>query len=451
MYKLFGNTFSKVLPALLLLGSLTGSAHAAEVPPSGASFSTRQYVEEKLFFYFGSGNVKYGFSRFNEDCTDPRSNPDERQIMHVATHTNAVMELGWGDWLSPKGRQAIADCMVKRLVEGQAFGIEVGIVSVDFLLWYAVPNRTDTAPHFYRGDDVVIPELRSFFRQLEANGVIDMVKRGFCYIMDEPALYSITGKDMERAVGVVQKVAAEFPSLGRCKTYVIYSYGAYPGIELLDMAGHDHYDIGAAVVSDGELELFRRMLRPLGSASPQWMSVVPGGAFGQDPAPFLARLEKDAQVKALNAFIYFDGWNAGKLGIHGNGMAEKYCIAGKRFLNPAAGEPDCTSPPPQVTLSVNGEKHITVTPDEALCYRWSSTGGSEKSTFTSYWSATYPSCAYGRNAGRWVADSAEGEFCWPADSAQAGCTYTITYAGCGAGKTCDADAISVRIKGSGEK
>lgn len=448
MRKLFG--IQKVLPVLLLLGSLTGSAHATESPPSGGLYAPK-HEGEKLLFYFGSMNVRKGFQRFNDDCVDPKSNPDDRQIMHVATHTNAVMELGWGDWSSPKGRQNIADCMVKRLVEAQAFGIEVGIVSIDFLLWYPVLNGTDTAPHFYRGDDVIIPELRSFFRQLEANGVINMVKRGFCYLMDEPGLYGITGKDMERAVGVLQKVASEFEALQRCRTYVIYSYGAYPGIEFVDMVGHDHYEIGARIVEDSEFERFRRMLRPLGSASSQWMSVVPGGAFGQDPTPFLARLGNDPQVKALNAFIYFDGWNAGKLGIHGNGTGEKYCVAGKKFFNPTVAEPDCTSPPPQVSLSVNGEKHITVTPDEALCYRWSSTGANPKSSFTSYWSATNPSCAYGRNAGHWVADTAEGEFCWPADSAQAGCTYTITYAGCGEGKTCDADAISVRIKGSDEK
>lgn len=450
MHQIFGIKLHNLVLCLALLLGLGLPARAGEAPwAPGARLVTQEYVEEKLVFYFGSaGNVQYGFAKFNEDCLSSTSDANNRQIMHVATHVNSVMELGWGDWSSPKGRQNIADCMVKRFIEAKALGIKVAIASVDFILW-----DNSTAPDFrYRGDDVVMPELRSFFRQLEANGVLDMVKRGFCYIMDEPALYGITGEEMRQAIGAVQKVAFEFKSLGYCKTYVIYHYGGYPGIELVDMVGHDHYDIGAGILSSYEFELFRAMLRPLGSANPQWVSVVPGGAFGQDPVPFFGKLQQDPQVKVVNAFIFFDGWADGRLGIHGNGLAERYCTEGKKFLNPKVEHPDCTSPPPDVHLTVNGEKQVTVEIGEEFCYRWSASNVAEGATFTSYWWSSNPACSYGLNGSPvWDARGAYGGYCYRALPEQAGCTYTITYAGCGTGARCSASAIGVTVKSPNEK
>jgi hypothetical protein len=134
-------------------------------------------------------------------------------------------------------------------------------------------------------------------------------------------------------------------------------------------------------------------------------------------------------------------------------MAEVYCVAGKKAINPETQVPDCTSPPPEVHLAVNGQEHVTVPVGGELCYQWHSSGGEQQEgvKFTSYWYSDNPKCSYGLNAGLWDARSASGGYCYPAQPEQAGCTYTIVYSGCGTGRKCSADSIGVTIKDPDQK
>lgn len=406
-------------------------------------FASPAYGSEKYFGFFGSADVEHGFSRFNADCLSPASDPNHRQMVRVAPYTNMIMELGWGDWTSRESRQSITDCMTKRLVEARAFGKSMAIATVDYLLFDAQQHWIDGTPFRYRGDDLAVPELKSFFAQLERNSVLDMVARGYCYIVDEPGLYGITAEDMRLAIGAVQEAAAAFPSLGRCKTSVIYDYGRYPGIELVDLAGHDHYDIGVGIVSEEQLQWFKSMLRPLSDPNPQYIMLVAGGAFGEDPEPFYQAMKDDPQIKVFVAFIFFNGWKS--LGIYGNGMERAYCMVGKKVMYPSVPEPDCETAPPQTLVSVNNQEKVAVTVGTELCYTWETNSTNlGKRPATSYWWSSNPVCSYGLNGARWAASTAKGSSCWSAYKEQVGCTYTITFAACG-GATCSADAISVTV------
>lgn len=429
------------------------------------------FAKPALNLYFGSaGDVHAGFSRFNVDCLDPKSDPNARQIMHVGPSVNAIHELGWGDWTSGAGWQAIKDCQTKRLIEAKAHGKEAGFATVDFILFDDREHWADrNKPFTFRGEEVVVPALTKFFAQLRQNGVLGLLKQGGCYIVDEPGLWGLTDDDIRRAVEAVQKAASQFEEFGNCPTSIIYNYGSQPGIKYVNDAGQDHYDVGAMILEGAYYNAFKSLLRPMDDAHPQWMNIVSGGAFGQDPKPFFEKLVADPQIRTHTIFIGFSEWKSAggavgyyrrlfsgrtKAGVGVVGqeeLAREYCHYGKRIINPDVEHPDCETPPPEVALTVNGEKHVTVNVGEGLYYRWDTTytheAQSGRTGFTSYWWSSDPQCSYGLNGGMWNAWSESGESHAVALLEQAGCTYTITFASLGPGQKNSAAAISVTIRG----
>lgn len=181
-------------------------------------------------------------------------------------------------------------------------------------------------------------------------------------------------------------------------------------------------------------------------------------------------MAEDPQIRLRTSFIGFSGWKSwggadayyrrlfsgstkAGVGVIGQEeLAREYCHYGKRTINPDVEHPDCETPPPEVALTVNGEKHVTVNVGEWLYYRWNTVytheAQFERTGFTSYWWSSDPLCSYGLNGGMWDARSESGESHAVALPEQAGCTYTITFAALGPGQKNSAAAISVTIRGA---
>lgn len=444
--------FQLILTLVLILPQIAGAERARPHPPVECAQGTPNCVcvesgcsliiaplplpiqSDILVGWYGSaGNAQYGFQRFNEDCNSPTANPSLHQVVETATFVNVIFEAGWGDWNSTQGRLDIADCIIQRLIEARAFGVKKAFITIDFLVY---SNKAGPNNFTYRGATVVQPELRAFFVQLRAHGLADMVAA--FYPIDEPGEYGLSDAIVTQANKDIRLVMEEFSELATVPLAVIYSGRSQPGLTSYDWIGLDDYNQGAGVLTNWYPYLLSLMTEK------QKLILVPGAAFGQDPTPFYEYAMSEPKVAAILSFIWFDGWDGPtSRGARLSGTAQMYCEMGKKIIDPKTTYPDCTSPAPVASLTVNGQKRVTVRVGELLFYNWSSAHGK---SFGSYWVSDNPSCSYGYLGAQWTATNALGGNSYPVMKEQVGCTYVITYTVCGAGAKCTADPIVITVK-----
>lgn len=170
--------------------------------------------------------------------------------------------------------------------------------------------------------------LRGFLSFLKTEEVLHYVE--VIYPLDEPNLNLRNVKDIYVAVDVVKRVASEFQELDGYKLGVIYwDESAYTGIELFDWVGFDNYDAKSSILIEPDGRYFKMLeqLRP-----DQMTMLVPGGAFGQDPTPFVNFAQGRPEVVAIIPFVWFDVINEKEtfLGIKSKpDIMQKYIAAGK--------------------------------------------------------------------------------------------------------------------------
>lgn len=166
--------------------------------------------------------------------------------------------------------------------------------------------------------------LHDFFRTLQDADVLKQVK--IIYPIDEPNNTVGSQDELTKAVGIIRTVAARFPELAGYKLAVIYAADKpFIGQDLYDWVGFDDYDMKSHVLVGKQYKALKDSLHPF-----QKTIVIPGGAYGQDPKPFIDFAQGNPEVAMVMPFLWFDdrGGSVGASGIRSNGMAAKYIAAG---------------------------------------------------------------------------------------------------------------------------
>jgi hypothetical protein len=353
------------------------------------------------------------------------------QMAATAGFVNVAFEPDWGDWNSIDGRNAINDRIVTRLIEAKRYGIETALIQIGHI---AYQQHGDTFR--MTGSDILKPSLRYLLTQLEAYRVMESMEINF-YPLDEVNGYHVPEATVAEVNEDIRSVLAEFPNLRGGNLAVIYACnGDWTAIETYDWYGCDDYPAGSGIFYTNHFQSLKAVRKPH-----QRLLLVPGGAMGQEPTPFLKyALENPEEVVGVITFIWFDNWaNTGRRGVESNGMAEAYCLMGMRLAHPELSNPDCRAAPPEVELSVNGVQEISVPAGTTFNYEWSSSGASR---WYSTWSST-GSCADSNRYEDWDAHTAEGAYSWPAHEGGVGCTFDIMYVACNA--YCSTASLKISI------
>lgn len=169
--------------------------------------------------------------------------------------------------------------------------------------------------------------LFEFFHLLETREALKYVK--IIYPTDEPNNTTTIG-ELVKAVDLIKRVALNFRDLNGVKMAVIYAADkAFIGQEMFDYVGFDDYDKKSEVLELQYQQLLHSLL-PF-----QQTIIVPGGAYGQDPTPFVNWAQTDMRVGILMPFLWFDDKNGsvGAPGIRSNKTKEWYIAAGKSVCN----------------------------------------------------------------------------------------------------------------------
>jgi hypothetical protein len=143
-------------------------------------------------------------------------------------------------------------------------------------------------------------QLRDLFTTMKQANVLQFVK--VLYPMDEPNINS-TADDVKQAIFILKKVASEFIELSGVKLGVIYAAKpeTYECIEYFDWVGVDDYDEKSTIFdSNGAYTKLKARLHP-----DQRTVIMPGGAFGQNPVPFVNFAHSNHEVVALVPFVWF--------------------------------------------------------------------------------------------------------------------------------------------------
>lgn len=171
--------------------------------------------------------------------------------------------------------------------------------------------------------------LSDFFVAIQSAGALGRVKA--LTPIDEPNNTLASAEELVHAVYLVRQVAAQFPLLDGCKLYCIYAADkAFIGRDMFDWIGFDDYDMKGNVLNGKQYKDLKASLRP-----GQKTIIIPGGSYGQDPAPFVNYAKANAEVAVVLCFLWADDeWGTvGAPGIRSNAAREQYVAAGKSVIN----------------------------------------------------------------------------------------------------------------------
>jgi hypothetical protein len=201
----------------------------------------------------------------------------DNQVAETNDHVSLYLESCWDG-------EAAAFARIKQ--HGKPTLLEVG----RFLYFHEQARRRPDAE----------TELRVFLDRVKAAGVIGQVIG--IYPQDEPDGWGISAQDVLATNAMVRRVAAEY--IEKPILAVFYSTkGTWPGVESFDWVGFDDYGQGANIFTNGQYASLKGVLRP-----DQRIMLIPGGAFGQRPEPFINTAFQDPQVILVMPFIWIDGW-----------------------------------------------------------------------------------------------------------------------------------------------
>lgn len=202
------------------------------------------------------------------------------QVAETADHTNLHWSTGW-------------ESEEKRFADIRAAG-QFTVLDLTGELFY----RTGPKQMLMHAD--AVERARGLFGRLRDAGVLQYVRAAVP--IDEPNLPEHNvGHLLPQAVQAIRTAAADFAELAGLQLWCLYYNGnPHPHPELFDVIGFDDYDRGARILApDGQYDQIIAGLRP-----GQSVFLVPGGSYGQDPAPFVAYAMRRPEVAAIVTFLW---------------------------------------------------------------------------------------------------------------------------------------------------
>ena len=183
--------------------------------------------------------------------------------------------------------------------------------------------------------------LAAFFTDLRQRGLLGRVQ--YLTPMDEPNLFCASEAELQTAMAILRGVAGEFPELAGVRYLCIYGFDcrALWCFDQFDLVGVDNYDQKSETLTRGAHAELMRALLPH-----QQAMVLPGAAYGQDPAPFVAYAHAEPRCWGVVPFIWChvpasadkEGWTG--LQLQGQAAQERYRQAGMAVLDRQGGEAD---------------------------------------------------------------------------------------------------------------
>lgn len=167
--------------------------------------------------------------------------------------------------------------------------------------------------------------LRDFFQLLANHDALKYVK--ILYPIDEPNNTVGDLNELVKAINIIRDVAKDYALLQNVKYAVIYAADKpFIGKDYFDYIGFDDYDMKSHVLVSDLYKSLKDDLKPN-----QKIMIIPGGAYGQHPKPFLDFANNNHEVGIVMPFLWFDDpWNNVKaLGIRSNSLKNEYIKAGK--------------------------------------------------------------------------------------------------------------------------
>ncbi len=235
---------------------------------------------------------------------------DDEQVAETRGAINLLMESQFGG--PDKCIQNILDAGVHCMLD------------ISFQIFY---KRTKEEKNILRED--ARTRLHDFFTLLQSRGALKYIK--YIYPIDEPnnTLLDPEGS-LQLAIPMIEDVASHFPELADHMLAVIYAADKpFPCQHMFHRIGFDDYDMKSHVLVSKKYKDLKASLLPH-----QKIMIIPGGAYGQDPTPFVNFAQANLEVAIILSFLWFNdtNGNVGALGIRSNGMSQKYITAGKSVL-----------------------------------------------------------------------------------------------------------------------
>ena len=227
---------------------------------------------------------------------------DEEQVAETKDHINLFMDSQFDG--PDKCAQNILDA-----------GVDA-VLDVQYQLFEKSGNTLVIRP-------TASQNLVDFLDFLRHKGALKFVK--IIYPADE-ANNTTTAEYLIQAVEIVKATVKMYPELDGVKLGMIYAADKnFICQDLFDYVGFDDYDKKSTVLT-GQYVSLKASLLPH-----QKTILVPGGAFGQDPTPFVNFAQNNAEVGIVMPFLWFDDTtgNAGAPGIRSNTNKLAYVNAGK--------------------------------------------------------------------------------------------------------------------------
>ena len=142
-------------------------------------------------------------------------------------------------------------------------------------------------------------DLHNYFSDLEQRGLLSRVQ--YLIPMDEPNLFARSEQDLRDAVTILKAEAKLWTSLNNVKYMCVYGGkgGNLTAIEEFDIVGIDNYEQKSEILTKGAHAALMRAITPN-----QQVLILPGAAFGQDPAAFIAYAHSTPQAWGVVPFIW---------------------------------------------------------------------------------------------------------------------------------------------------
>lgn len=228
----------------------------------------------------------------------------DEQVAETADHINLQWVSPWSHTLDGLG------AVEARLMEARAANVQCVMLDV---------------PMAYETEESV----RAYFRALTDAGLID-ARICALYPVDEPDLVGHTPAEVQATNAMLRRVMRDFPFTPALPLAVIFTCTrGFPGIESYDWVSCDDYSSREAVLTKYIPQLKAR-LRP-----DQRLFLTAGAHQCDDVQPFFDYAQRDLQVIALVAFIWFDNWDGkGAPGLRDLPCRPAYTAAGARIKNP---------------------------------------------------------------------------------------------------------------------
>ena len=152
----------------------------------------------------------------------------------------------------------------------------------------------------------------------------------YLYLIDEPNATVGDLVALRDAADIAITAARQFRELDGVKLAVIYAATSeFIGQQMFDLVGFDDYEMASHVLTSDRYLQLKASLR-----SGQKTIIVPGGAYGQHPKPFLDFANGSEEVAVIMPFIWFDDTTgtARVPGIRSGALKDAYIAAGKSVI-----------------------------------------------------------------------------------------------------------------------